>query len=335
MDQVAKQTSEYTCQPKWLLSGILVVLLFNLGCQPFNLNRTRLEPTPQVFEQPPSQTDLMTLVNQRSQAVKEVQAQVSVSLSGVPTRLNGSLVVQRPKNLRLKISPLGVDSLGADVGSNQEEFWVWIKSAGIGAESMMLHARHDEFANSPNANQLPLDPQWLFDSLGLVTFQPNRNYHGPTLRDGRLEVQETEYRPTGVQYSVLTFDQKTGLLLRKALYDSKGQLVGHCDLFDHQYHPSVGVALPTRVTINFHPNTPMASQAEIQLSNVQLNGLYVDQNSAWNRPTPVGVRQVDLARTVLAPSQMMIQTSGFQPPAEKPGEAGSFRGAFLNKLGLR
>lgn len=319
---------------------VLVCLVFlSVGCQPLQFNRVKLEPTPVVFQDTPAQNDLMQLVNQRSQSVKELQAQVSVSMTGIPTRLNGNLTIQRPRNLRLKISPLGMDSIGADVGSNAEQFWVWIKSAGVGGDSMLLHARHDEFARSPNANQLPLDPQWLFDSLGLVTFDPGKSYHGPSVQDGRLVIRETEMRPAGPQTSQLIFDPKTGVLLQKALYGAQGQRIGYCTLSQHEYIPAVGAAVPTHVKICLNAGAGNESTVEIQLSNIQINGLYVDPASAWQMPNPIGVRKVDLARTVLQPSQMMVQPVNYeetQPVSSSQfNDYLPFRGALLNKFSGR
>lgn len=314
---------------------LLGSLTFVLGCQPFHLNKNRLEPAPEVFQATPGQQDLIQLVNQRSQSVRELQAQVSVSLTGIPTRLNGSLTVQRPKNLRLKISPMGVDSLGADVGSNSDEFWLWVKSAGVGAESVMMHARHDEFAYSPNANHLPLDPKWLFDSLGLVQFDAaSPALHGPTPRDGRLVVQQTEQRPTGPQTAVMIFDARTGVLNQKSVYDAQSRLVGYCDMTHHQYFPSLGVAIPTKIKITFRPGTNLESVAQIQLSNIQLNGLYIDQASAWQMPNPMGVRRIDLAKTKLA-THPLVQTARFEepsPPTSNYSDYLPFRGALLNQL---
>lgn len=320
--------------------GVLAcLLLLSVGCQPFQFNRVKLEPTPVVFQETPGQNDLMRLVNQRSQSVKELQAQVSVSMTGIPTRLNGNLTVQRPRNLRLKISPLGMDSIGADVGSNAEQFWVWVKSPGVGGDSMLLHARHEEFAQSPNANQLPLDPQWLFDSLGLVTFDSRKSYHGPSVQDGRLVVRETEMRPSGPQTSQMIFDPKTGVLLQKALYDANGQRVGYCTLSQHEYIPAVGAAIPTHIKICMNAGPGNESTVEIQLSNIQINGLYVDPASAWQMPNPLGVRKVDLARTILQPSQMMVQPVNYE--AAEPASSSQFneylpfRGALLNKFSGR
>ncbi len=309
------------------------LLLLSTGCQWFKPSGAALIPAPVIFQQSPTQSNLFATVNQRTSNVRQLQAEVSVAVSSVPAKLNGSLIVERPKRLRMKISPLGMDSLGADIGSNDQQFWVWVKSGGITNESMLMFANHSEYSNSQAASVLPIDPQWIFDALGLIEFNNYGNYEGPMVRDdGRLEVKVVESAAANAQISKLIFDAKTGVLVQKAIYDSQGTLVGFCDMTHHQYFPEVTMALPTQIKLTFRPGTKMESVANIGLSNLRINGLYVDEATAWQMPRPAGVRMVDLARTAITPQSLGVQTVGYEATADSDQKSKylPFRGAFLN-----
>jgi hypothetical protein len=281
--------------------GLWLAMVPATGCKLFQ-PREKLNPVPAVFTATPQVSDLFTTVNRRTQNVRQLQAETTVGISGVPAKLSGSLLVERPNRLRLKVSPLGMDSLGADIGSNEQQFWVWVKSGGVMADSVLMFANHQEYAQSQVATIMPLEPRWITDALGLITFESSGQYQGPVTRsDGRLEIQAQEPTARGMQASTLVFDPKTGLLKQKALYDGQGQLIGYCDIGEYQYFPEVDAAIPTSMTLKFRPGTDIASTATIQLSNIRLNGLYVDANTAWSMPNPVGIQRVDLSRTPITP----------------------------------
>jgi len=316
----------------WL--AVLVVTSYCSGCQLFRPSPPRT-PAPEVFQAAPQQTDLFELVNGRTERVRQVQAETTVGLSGLPAKLSGSLIVEQPNRLRLKVSPLGMESLGADIGSNDHHFWVWVKSGGVMTDSMLMYADHQEYARSEVATVMPLEPRWVTDSLGLVRFESGSQYHGPSLRkDGRLEVRSYQSTARGTQASILVFDPRTGLLRQKSLYDPSGNLVGYCDLNHYHYFAEEDVALPTEMKLHFRPGTTLESVATIHLSNLRLNGLYVDPETAWAMPNPQGVPRVDLSVTPMTPPALGSVAGGGTTLEGAPSENWlPFRGKLLRLAG--
>lgn len=313
----------------WCLWGSLLIALSG-GCQGWGSGRTALTPVPVTFKTPPQSQDLFEVVNRRTRAVQQLQAETTVGISGLPAKLSGSLILERPQRLRLKVSPLGMDSLGADIGSNEQQFWVWVKSGGVMADSVLMFANHQEYAQSPVAAVMPLEPRWITDALGLVSFEPQGQYVGPTVRsDGRLEVRSWEQTARGTVASLMVFDAQTGLLKQKSLYDPQGGLIGYCDIGNYQYFSELGAAIPVEMTLHFRPGSEMASTATIQLSNIRLNGLYVDPETAWTMPNPVGVQRVDLARTPTVPGG--LPTAAQVPAASSADPRQAFRGQWLGR----
>jgi hypothetical protein len=315
------------CRRVFLSGAGLLGLGLTCGCNLFSAGRPTLTPVPVAFQSPPPAQDLYSLVSRRTQNVRQLQAETTVGLSGVPAKLSGSLILERPQRLRLKVSPLGMESLGADIGSNDDQFWVWVKSGGMMAESVLMFANHHEYAQSQVADIMPLEPRWVTDALGLITFDANGHYQGPLPRkDGRLEVRAIETTARGTMASTMVFDPKTGLLKQKSLYDSRGALIGYCDIGNYQYFPEADAAIPTEMKLHFRPGTELASVATIQLSNIRLNGLYVDPDTAWGMPNPSGIPRVDLSRTPVAPTP--LQTAAATASAESASRL-PFRGKWL------
>ncbi len=315
----------------WILLGWFVVFTPASGCRLFPA-REKLTPVPVAFTTTPQVGDLFTTVNRRTQNIRQLQAETTVGISGVPAKLSGSLIVERPDRLRLKVSPLGMDSLGADIGSNEQQFWVWVKSGGVMAESVLMFANHQEYAQSQVASAMPLDPRWITDALGLVTFDSKNQYQGPTTRkDGLLEIHVQEPTARGMVASTMAFDPKTGLLRQKAMYDAQGQMIGYCDIGEYQYFPEADAAVPTSMALHFRPGTEIASTATIQLSNIRLNGLYVDPSTAWSMPNPVGIQRVDLSRTPMTPMPVATAASIKQVAHTEQDSYLPFRGKWLTR----
>lgn len=313
-----------------VLGICLLSLTAALGCQPFKFGASNLTPVPVAFTTTPAANDLFTVVNERTARVRQLQAEANVGITGVPAKLSGSLILERPNRLRLKVNPLGMESLGADIGSNDQSFWVWAKSGGVMAESVLMYANHREYQQSPVASVMPLDPRWVTDALGLIEFDRNLSYQGPTERpDGRWEIRAVEMTGRGPQASIMIFEPRTGLLKQKSLYDSQGNLIGYCDIGPYQYFTAEQVAIPTEMKFYFRPGTAMESTATIQLSNVRLNGLYVDPITAWEMPNPVGVPRVDLSRTPLTNPAFAPNSPATLPANTPQPKSWNIRGASL------
>jgi hypothetical protein len=80
--------------------------------------------------------------------------------------------------------------------------------------------------------------------------------------------------------------------------------------------------------LHFQPGTAHESFATIQLSNIRLNGLYVDPQTAWAMPNPVGIQRVDLSKTAMVPT--FAPTASGQTAAETQSRL-PFRGKWLNR----
>src|SRR4051812_21039777 len=111
---------------------ITATLLASLGCTEGRWGLIRKETGggggPVNNDKVPSVESLVSYLNEnasRTESVRCSDLSLTVYQGVVPVTLGGQMVCQRPKNFRLSAEMLGKTEV--DLGSNQEEFWYWIK----------------------------------------------------------------------------------------------------------------------------------------------------------------------------------------------------------------
>lgn len=340
MERLERTTKILSSRMLGWLKGLsfLMLLCASTGCEQFKA--PSIPQVPEVLPQTPTARNLIALVNRRNAQVRQISSKVSVSIDGVPVKLDGDLQAEKPGKLRMRVSPLGMDSLGADVGCNDKNFWVWIKSGALGTEPLLFFADRNQYANSPQSNQMPLNPQWVFDSLGLIELSADQRFTGPVARkDGRLSLQTTERFGNRLQYVSYVFDPQTGVLNQKAIYNRSGQLIAYINMTAYQYFETIEAAVPTEIEIKIQPDTNNETSISISLSNTTINGLHVDPAIAFAMPNPPNVRKIDVVATPITPASIGLQASpGRNLPSGTPSSSAQpnsflpFRGALLKKL---
>ena len=274
---------------------ISLMLATQTGCQIFQ--RFRAKPqAPVVFHQAPNQQQVFTHLKTQSEKVKQLKTNVRVSVDGLPT-LRGTLTIERPNRLRLKAGLLGVTEMGVDVGSNDDFFWVWTKTALPGETPTLMYANHEAFKNSPVQKSLPLEPSWIIDALGFVEFGPDEHHEGPFQRnDGRYEIRSYRQSPSGPTARISVIDPKYGWISQQAMYDSTGRRVAYVDSIQHKTYPDLGISLPQRFEIHvFQPNG-QRMKLVVDADDYTINSLYGDPEKLWAMPNPQDVPKVDLSQ---------------------------------------
>ena len=285
---------------KWMVLTLLISIVTTMssGCQWFNQFRNTDPPIPVAFNNTPTLEQLTTSINQNTQNVRQIQSAVKVSMDGVPAKLSGNLAIERPNKLRIEAGVLGVSELGVDIGSNDSVFWVWSKASVGGMEPIMLYSTHHDFARSNAAKSLPIQPQWITQALGLVTFEPQDEHTGPfTRNDGRVEIRSRINSPQGQTTRVVVMDPRFGVINQIAMYDSSNNRIAYANAFRYIYDQEHQVRLPRHVEIFFNdPNTRKQNKLSIALDNLSLNSFYGDRETIWTMPQPQDVRTIDVSK---------------------------------------
>jgi hypothetical protein len=235
----------------------------------------------------------------------------SISSAGLP-RLSGRIAVEAPRRFRL-VAGLGLGDTQIDLGSNDDLFWIWSQQSQPPA---ILFCRHDQFEQSAARRLAPIEPRWLIDALGLVTFRPDEQHTGPTIRpDGRLEVRSSRQSAGGLIEKTAVIDQGTAWVLQQNVYVN-GSLAASATASDHRYDAATGVSLPRRIVIQIPGGAPVSSLT-VEMGNVVVNQLPGDPTELWSMPQDRGVALINLAE--VAPAAGPPVNGAAPMPAVQPG----------------
>ncbi len=277
-------------------SVLVILLCCGTGCQAFRHWRpVATPPIPVVLEATPTSAQIVAAVNANGADVRQLSSDVRLRIPGAPP-LSGNLIVERPRNLRMKVGLIGMSDLGFDVGSNDQEFWFWTKAASSAGPPTLYFARHDDFQASPARGTLPIEPQWILDSIGLVHIDPNEPWVGPLTRpDGHYELRRELSTPGGALTKILVIDRQTAILRQQSLYDERGRLLAYVNPVKHEYDEVHGVSLPRRIELVVIGPDAQPQAMTLDLANLRINELYGDPALQWTRPQPAGTQVIDLA----------------------------------------
>lgn len=296
-----------TCRASQLLVLTLLVCLGLLperavDAQLFNFKKFRFQQpaVPVAYEKAPSKLSLIGDLNARVTRVRQLSASATIKVKDVPSKIRGTLQVELPDRMRLKAGLMGVSELGIDAGSNSSEFWIWSKFPLPNQPPAMYFASHEEFQKSRIRQQLPIEPQWLIDAIGLVGLDPQGQHVGPfeTQQPGWMELYSVLQTPGGEkQYRKLLIGSRTGLVEQTTIYDARKNVIAYANASRFRYFEEFEISLPQRIDF-FVPdgNGQYTTMLEVELSSYSINSLFGDPQKMWSRPEAAGSQQVNLGR---------------------------------------
>ena len=261
----------------------------------YRSNRQPATSAGPVTRQPSSaQIQLIKTLNARAQAVKQLNAPVTVKIPGAP-KIRGSLQVEFPKRMRLKAGVLGVSEMGVDAGSNEQQFWVWSKMALPGSPAALYFANHDQYQNSQARSQIPLEPEQIINALGLVTLDPNGRHYGP-FPEGKRHVRlYTIENVNGArQTRMLLINANTAAVEQTSVYDQNNQLVAYANALKFKNYNQHKISLPQKIEIHVVQPGKEDFVMKVDLGSFSVNSLFGDPNQMWAMPEARNVNRVDL-----------------------------------------
>ena len=254
------------------------------------------ETLPVVFSRTPTQAELVQHITNNNSKFRQLSSDLRISLDGTP-KLRGTMQLELPRRLRIKAGVMGVSQFGVDVGSNNQDFWVWTKVNLPNQKPAIFHSSHEGFknANSKVRQAIPLEPVWLLEGLGLVQFEQCDVHIGPNVTpEGYLSLYTVRQTPNGRNVRVTLVHPQQGTILQQSLYDSRDQLIAYTDSKDYKSFPKQGAVLPEKIEMYLFQNGQQAKMV-IEASDFQFDSLYGDPNQMWAMPQPKGVQAVDLS----------------------------------------
>lgn len=219
----------------------------------------------QPCELPPnlSALELISYVNRNSMRLQSWRSSdVKIyprSRLAVTGWVSAYIAVERPRNFRLMGSVLGRNAV--DLGSNDENFWFWIRDAQ--PEQNFL-ARHDELSEVQQRLQIPFQPDWLMEVLGVVPIDEGEfSMQTEGMPEKTARLVSDRMSPQGeLVRKVIVVDLCYGRLLEHALYDAHGRLVARAVFSNHQRDAATGIELPHQIDLDW-PAEGLALTMEI------------------------------------------------------------------------
>jgi hypothetical protein len=268
---------------------VIVLLLAASGANCQQMVNQYTQPLPRVLPPAATLAQVIEVVNNNSSAVTSFSTmRASVSIPG-NLGLSANLAFQRPRGFRLRADFALSGGTEVDLGSNDILFWFWVRRENPPA---MYYCRHDQFATSAARQVLPVEPDWLAQALGLVSFEASELHDGPhPVRGGKLEIRSTTPGQNGAR-RVTIIDESSGVVLEQHVYDARGTRVASAIMNGHQRDPATGVIMPRKVRVEWPTSN---FEMTVELADLQINRLTADPAALFAKPEYPGYVNVDLA----------------------------------------
>jgi hypothetical protein len=285
----------------WPLLRLAFVVLFisSAGAQCPQVVQQYTHPLPRVL--PPSATleQVMAAVNENSAKVQTYHAaRASLGTPGFPS-LRANIAFERPRNFRLR-AETGFTGPEVDLGSNSDLFWLWIRR---NQPPTTFVCRHDQFVNSTARQVMPIEPEWLIQALGVVSFDPADQHQGPfPAGGGRLQIRSA--KPVGAvggplpSTKVTVVDDSRGYVVEQHVYDPQNVLLASAVMSRHSRDQATGVTLPRAITIKW---PPAKFELNVDITDVQINTQLGNPQELFAKPQFPGYTELDLANPDVRP----------------------------------
>src|SRR5207302_6733633 len=150
-------------------------LLAITGCadSKWNFLRQHGQENARLPVENPTQADLLAYLNRNAEQIQSIQClmiamdtRVGIHQFNVP----GRMICQKPRYFRLIAELAG--SSEADIGSNDQEFWYYVKRND---PPYLVHCSYRDLENGART-PFPFQPQWVMEALGMEIYDPADNY---------------------------------------------------------------------------------------------------------------------------------------------------------------
>jgi hypothetical protein len=201
--------------------------------------------------------------------------------------LSANLSCMKPRNFRLRASSAG-GQLEADFGSNDQEFWYFIKRDN---PPNVYFCPHEAMKDGKVRLPIPFQPEMVMAALGMSSYDPAGKYE-VSQRNGTIELIENTVSPQGQPLQrVVRFDARSEEQLGKSprvishsLRDKTGKEIFTATILDVQKNKSGNVVVaevPTRFKIAW---PAQKLEMTMRLYDVKVNAIdptNTGQTFAW------------------------------------------------------
>ena len=274
-----------------LLCTAVGVLLSASACQSFTVRPREWGRTPSYAHL--AKEDVVAIVNRNMTACGKHSGlsswrcmQAKFQMAPIPVAADGTILVEAPHSFRMRVShPIGGgDEL--DVGSNNDEFWIWQKDMNPPA---LLTAHHADMDLALRHFKIPFQPDWIMEVLGVVPIDGS-DYELRTVPGSRhVELTTSSHGPNGEPLlKVIQVDPRRSWVIGHELRGHNNRLVASAKFQGHRAEPC-GIIVPRQIHIDW-PEAEL--NLKITLKHVEINPPQTPR--AWELPQKPGFRKLDM-----------------------------------------
>lgn len=227
------------------------------------------------------------------------------------------IAVERPRNFRMKATALGKGV--ADLGSNDERFWFWFDGH---PDRRTFTARHEDTEYAQRVLQIPFEPDWLLEVLGVVPLNPDDfEMIGDAQDTGTVSlVSERKTAGGRIVRRVVLVDTRHRVITAHALFDATNAArpMAKATLTNHRRDPQTGLVLPYRIDLDW-PQAKLSMT--LTLNHVEINPQNLPE-PMWAMPAITGYPAYEIASPV--PDQFRAEQTAMPFHAAPTGYAGEF-----------
>ena len=218
---------------------------------------------------------------------------VSVRMQGVPAPMRASMVVEAPRNLRLRVAHPISGGEAVDIGSNEEQFWMWAKDS---KPANVLVCSHDQIAVATQVTSLPLPfrPDWLMEVLGVSPISGS-NYEVRRAKPNSPIAELISVQRTPDQQPVrriVKVNTMYGVVTEHRVESMDGKMIARALMSHHWRDPGTRLILPRQIAIDW-PAADQTLALTLELKTVDFNPP-AESLAMWQVPQVPGFPVFDL-----------------------------------------
>lgn len=309
-------STPWSCRPDvvtWLRLTTMLLICVSLagstGCTRMNLWPKGKDPALTKVE-PPLKEDataeeILARINQNAYSEYSPSGlhsyrsdNITVRMSGVPAAMRASMVVEAPRNLRLRVAHPVTGGEAVDIGSNDEKFWVWVKES---PQQNVITCSHDHVAVASQVCPLPLPfrPDWLMEVLG-VTPISGSGYEVRRASPRSPIVELVSVQRTPDQHPIrriVKVDTLHGVVLEHRVESLEGKKIAKAALFRHFRDPSTQLILPRQINIDW-PIDGQPLALSLEFNKIDFN-TQPESVAMWMPPQMSGYPELDIGQLAI------------------------------------
>ncbi len=287
----------------------LILMTMTTGCSRFSTRRT-----PAFSGDLPTASEVVAAINRNAQRARGLVAKdLDISTNQVAVPLDGRLALELPRRFRMFVFTPVTGITVADIGSNDKEFWFYV--APPTQRASLVHCSYEDYGRVQSP--LPFQPDWIFESLGLVPIAPDQNHLVQPGKRGTVELVTPTTTAQGQAATLITAVQPdSGIIVERRLeIPGQQQPIAKAVLSRHQRDAESGLVYPTSIAIDW-PEQGM--EMTIQMNRVEVNPQFdaYQSQEMWRLPYDKYVQAADAENIDLGAQARTRQPA--RPPVSRP-----------------